>query len=76
MWALGVVGFPGFFLWASLDVPLYTTCVLRGALRFLNKILLLIKKKNTHTHTHTHTSIKLCFEITRSKMWFTSVKIH
>jgi hypothetical protein len=34
------------FFWASLVVPMYTSCVLRGALRFvLIKVLLLIKKK-------------------------------
>jgi hypothetical protein len=33
------------FLWASLVVPMYTSCVLKGALCFFNKIFLLIKKK-------------------------------
>jgi hypothetical protein len=33
-----------FFWWASWVVHVYTSCVLRGALRFFNKIFLLIKK--------------------------------
>jgi len=41
LWVL--VGFLGFFLWASWVVSVYTTCVLRGALCFFNKIFLLIK---------------------------------
>jgi len=36
---LVLVGFVGFFLWASWIVPVYTNYVLRGALRFFNKIL-------------------------------------
>jgi hypothetical protein len=37
------------FFWASLVVPMYTSCVLRGALRFvLIKVLLLIKKKKKY----------------------------
>jgi hypothetical protein len=32
-------------LWASWVVPVHTTCVLKGALHFFNKISLLIKKK-------------------------------
>jgi hypothetical protein len=43
LWVL--VGFLGFFLWASWVVPVHTTCVLKGALHFFNKISLLIKKK-------------------------------
>jgi hypothetical protein len=35
----------GFLLWASWVVPLYTSCVLRGAFRFFNKFLLKKKKK-------------------------------
>jgi len=35
----------GFFMWASWVAPVYTSCVLRGALRFFNEIFLLIKKK-------------------------------
>jgi hypothetical protein len=44
-WVLWVfLGFLGFFLWASWDVPLYTTCVLRTVLRFLIKLSYLSKK--------------------------------
>jgi hypothetical protein len=35
----------GFFMWASWVALVYTSCVLRGALRFFNEIFLLIKKK-------------------------------
>jgi hypothetical protein len=35
----------GFFMWASWVAHVYTSCVLRGALRFFNEIFLLIKKK-------------------------------
>jgi len=35
-----------FFLWAALAALVYTSCVLRGALRFFNKYFLLIKKNN------------------------------
>jgi hypothetical protein len=45
MWVLGVVGCLGFVLWVGWVVSLYTPCILRGALRFLIKNLLLIKKK-------------------------------
>jgi uncharacterized membrane protein YkgB len=45
MWVLGVVGCLGFVLWVGWVVSLYTLCILRGALRFLIKNLLLIKKK-------------------------------
>jgi len=45
----GFWGFSSFglvyFLWLALVVPLYTPSVLRGALRVLIKLLLLIKKK-------------------------------
>jgi hypothetical protein len=34
----------GFFMWASWVAPVYTSCVLRDALRFFNEIFLLIKK--------------------------------
>jgi hypothetical protein len=34
-----------FFMWASWVAPVYTSCVLRGTLRFFNEIFLLIKKK-------------------------------
>jgi hypothetical protein len=38
MWVMGFrvewVCWFSFFFWASLVVPVYTTCVLRGALRF------------------------------------------
>jgi hypothetical protein len=47
-----LVGFIGFsyvgyvgFLGVSWVVFVYTTCVIRGVLRFCNKIFLLIKKK-------------------------------
>jgi hypothetical protein len=43
-----LVGLLGSILWADWVVPLYTLCVLRNALRFLIKILLLIKKKVSH----------------------------
>jgi hypothetical protein len=33
----------GFFMWVSRVAPVYTSCVLRGALRFFNEIFLLIK---------------------------------
>jgi hypothetical protein len=39
------VGLIGFFLWAGLVVFVYTPCILRDALRFLIKHLLLIPKK-------------------------------
>jgi len=37
--------FFSFFFLTNLVVPVYTSYILRGTLRFLNKILLLIKKK-------------------------------
>jgi hypothetical protein len=40
----------GFFMWASWVAPVYTSCVLRGALRFFNEIFLLIKKKKKTLH--------------------------
>jgi hypothetical protein len=43
IWAL--MGFLGFVLWAGWVIPLYIPCVLRGALRFLIKKNLLIKRK-------------------------------
>jgi len=48
MWDLGVVDsgwFSSVCLWVSWVVPVYTTCVRRGAFGFFNKIFLLIKKK-------------------------------
>jgi phosphotransferase system glucose/maltose/N-acetylglucosamine-specific IIC component len=38
-------GFHGAYLWARWVVPVYTSCILRGALCFFNKIFLLIIKK-------------------------------
>jgi len=35
----------GSALWASWVLPLYTPCVLRGALRFFNEIPITYKKK-------------------------------
>jgi len=40
-WGIGVVGFFGL----ALVVPVYTSCVPRGALRFFIKVLLTYQKK-------------------------------
>jgi hypothetical protein len=49
-WALGVVGFFGL----ALVVPVYTSCVPRGALRFFIKILLTYQKKNNHNRINVY----------------------
>jgi hypothetical protein len=41
-WGIGVVGFFGL----ALVVPVYTSCVPRGALRFFIKVLLTYQKKS------------------------------
>jgi hypothetical protein len=40
-----LVGFLGFLCGLAEFASMYTSCVLRGALRFFNEIILLIKKK-------------------------------
>jgi len=39
----------GSALWASWVLPLYTPCVLRGALRFFNEIPITYQKKSSIT---------------------------
>jgi hypothetical protein len=48
-WVLGFLRvLLGSALWASWALPLYTPCVLRGALRFFNEVLITYKKKTLH----------------------------
>jgi hypothetical protein len=47
-------------MWASWVAPVYTSCVLRGALRFFNEIFLLIKKiYSINSHSIDFTPIPL-----------------
>jgi hypothetical protein len=50
-WGIGVVGFFGL----ALVVPVYTSCVPRGALRFFIKVLLTYQKKYIYIFQHRST---------------------